>query len=55
MRKNKTEISNAETYDKVGEYWDSHDISELKDIGNVVDFEVAIKSVVTYYALEKHC
>ena len=53
MRKNKTDISNVQTYGKIGEYWDHHDISEPKDIGEEAGFEVAIKSQVTYYALEK--
>jgi hypothetical protein len=53
MRKNRTDFSNVETYGKIGEYWDHHDISEIKDIGEEVGFEVAIKSEVTYYALEK--
>jgi hypothetical protein len=29
MKRNKTSISKASSYLKIGEYWDSHDLSEI--------------------------
>jgi hypothetical protein len=53
MRKNKSSISKAGSYREIGEYWDTHDLSEVWDKTRKVKFDVTIESEVTYYALEK--
>jgi hypothetical protein len=37
----------------MGEYWDTHDTSELLEKGKDVKFEFDIKSEVTYYPIEQ--
>lgn len=50
---NKTSISKATSYKEIGEYWDTHDITEIWDQTKRVEFDVQIESEVTYYPLEK--
>ncbi|MBI5695355.1 MAG: hypothetical protein HZC51_06390 [Nitrospirae bacterium] len=53
MGRVKSTISHASSYQEMGEFWDTHDLSEFWDKTKPVDFEVDIESEVTYYALEK--
>lgn len=53
MRKHKTSISEATSYKEIGEFWDTHDLSEFWDKTKEVSFEVDIESEVTYYAVDK--
>ncbi|MDZ7340119.1 MAG: BrnA antitoxin family protein [candidate division KSB1 bacterium] len=53
MNKNKTSISKASSYKEIGEYWDSHDVTEVWDKTRKVKFDVEIESEVIYYPLEK--
>ena len=53
MSKNKTSISKATSYKEIGDYWDSHDVTEIWDQTKKVEFDVQIESEVTYYPLEK--
>jgi len=53
MRKNKSSISKASAYREIGEYWDTHDLSEVWDKTRKVKFDVDIESEITYYPLEK--
>lgn len=53
MKKNKTSISNANSYKDIGAYWDDHDLSEVWSNTKKVQFDVKIESETTYYALEK--
>jgi hypothetical protein len=48
MAENKSSISEAKSYREMGEYWDSHDLSETGE----VKFEVDLQSDVFYYAVE---
>ncbi len=52
MRKSKTSISNATSYEEIGEFWDSHDLSDYWDKTKPVDFDIDISSEVTYYPIE---
>ncbi len=52
MNKNKTSISKAQSYKEIGEYWDKHDIAERWEETKPAEFEVDIKSEVTYYAVD---
>ncbi|MCP4213588.1 MAG: hypothetical protein GY765_02980, partial [bacterium] len=45
MSKDKSSISKAESYGEIGEYWATHDITELGDTAKPVDFDVDIQSV----------
>ncbi|MDD5434049.1 MAG: CopG family antitoxin [Nitrospira sp.] len=53
MRKHKTSVSEATSYKEIGEFWDTHDLSEFWDKTKEVSFEVDIESEVTYYAVDK--
>lgn len=46
MSEKKTPISGADSYRKIGEYWDNHDLSEVWDKTQPVEFEQAQKPLV---------
>jgi hypothetical protein len=52
MKRNKSSISKARSYKEIGEFWDSHDLSEYWDQTRPVKFEVGIQSEITYYPLD---
>jgi len=52
MNKNKSSISKAKSYEGISKFWDTHDLAEYWDKTKPVDFEVDIRSEVTYYALD---
>lgn len=49
----KTLISNANTYQDVGAFWDVHDATEFGE-QTEVEFDVNIQSQRRYYSLDKH-
>lgn len=53
MKKDKTSISQAKSYKEIGEFWDTHDLSEYWDKTKEASFELDIESEVTYYAVDK--
>jgi hypothetical protein len=53
MRKYKGLISKAKSYKEIGEFWDTHDLTEFWDQTKKTSFEVDIESEVTYYSLDK--
>jgi hypothetical protein len=53
MRKHKSSVSEAASYKEIGEFWDTHDVSDFWDKTKEVSFEVDIGSEVTYYAIDK--
>ena len=53
MRRNKSSLSDSNTYKDIGEYWDSHDLGGVWGKTRKVDFEIAIESERTYCAIEK--
>lgn len=53
MKRNKSSISKASSYKEIGEYWDTHDLSDVWDKTKIVSFDVEIESEATYYAVEK--
>lgn len=53
MSKHKSSISKATSYKEMGEFWDTHDVSDFWDKTKEVSFEIDIKSEVTYYAVDK--
>lgn len=52
MARNKSSISKASTYEDIGEFWDTHDLTDYWDQTKPVEFEVELKSEVTLFALE---
>lgn len=53
MSVRKSSISRAGSYEEMGDYWDSHDVSEVWDQTKPVDFEIVISSERRYYPVEK--
>lgn len=52
MSENKSSISQAQSYQEIGEFWDTHDVTEYWDATEAVEFEVNIQSEARYCALE---
>ncbi len=52
MKESKSSISEAQSYQEIGEYWDTHDLSEQWEQTEAVEFEVDIESEKTYYDVE---
>ncbi|MCD5417063.1 BrnA antitoxin family protein [Candidatus Bipolaricaulota bacterium] len=52
MNKHKSSISKAKSYKEIGEFWDTHDLTEYWDQTKPIKFEIDIQSEVTYYALD---
>ncbi len=53
MRRDKSSISKAKSYKEIGEFWDTHDLSDFWDQTKRVKCEVGIESEITYYSLDK--
>lgn len=53
MKKHKSSVSAATSYKEIGEFWDTHDLSDFWDKTKAASFEVDIESEVTYYAVDK--
>jgi hypothetical protein len=52
MNEGKSSISQATSYQEMGEFWDTHDAADFWEQTEPVEFEVDIESEVRYYALE---
>jgi hypothetical protein len=52
--KSRSSISRAKSYKEIGDFWDTHDLSDYWDQTKPVEFEVDIESETTYYAMEKN-
>jgi CopG antitoxin of type II toxin-antitoxin system len=52
MRKNKSSLSEAQSYKEIGEFWDNHDLTDYWDHTKPVEFEVEIESEATYFPVE---
>ena len=53
MGKSKSSISKAGSYQEIGEFWDTHDLSEYWDQTKPAEFEVDIQSEAIYYPIER--
>ncbi len=53
MRKHKSTLSQATSYKEIGEFWDTHDLSDFSDKTKEAQFDIDIESEVTYYALDR--
>ncbi len=53
MKKTKASLSEGQSYEEIGLYWDEHDLSEVWDQTKPADFEVDLKSLKHYYPIER--
>ena len=53
MSENKSSISKAQSYQEIGEFWDTHDVTDYWDQTDPVEFEVDVHSEARYCALER--
>lgn len=54
MKKSKSSISEARSYMDIGEFWDTHDLSDYWGKTRRSRFDVDIESEVTYYPIEQN-
>jgi hypothetical protein len=52
MGKSKSSLSKARSYAEIGEFWDTHDLTDYWEQTKPAEFEVDIRSEVTYYAVD---
>lgn len=52
MAENKSSISEAKSYQEIGEFWDSHDLGEVWDKTEEAVVEIDLQSDVFYFAIE---
>ena len=52
MARSRSSVSKARSYREIGEFWDTHDLTDYGNQIRPVDFEIDIQSEVTYYPLE---
>ena len=52
MSKNSSSISKAKRYKEIGEFWDTHNLSDYWSQTELAEFEVDIQSEVTYFAVD---
>jgi hypothetical protein len=53
MSENKSSISQAQSYKELGEFWDTHDVTDYWEQTEAIEFEVDIHSEARYCALER--
>ena len=53
MNKGRSTLSKGKSHSEIGDFWDAHDLSEFWDQTKKVEFEVDIKSEITYYSLDQ--
>jgi hypothetical protein len=53
MGENRTSISGASTYREIGEFWDTHDLSDYWDQTHEVQMDINIRSSAVYFPVEK--
>jgi hypothetical protein len=52
MSESRSSLSQARSYQEIGEFWDAHDLGEFWDQTEAVEFEPDIQSTKTYYPVE---
>lgn len=53
MARNRSTISKAKSYQEMGEFWDSHELTEFSDQIHEVEFAVDIQGETAYFPVEK--
>ena len=52
MRRNTSSISKSSSYADIGDFWDTHDLTDFVGQTSEASFEVDLKSRTIYYALD---
>ncbi len=52
MSRGRSTISRAQSYREIGEFWDIHDLADYWQQTQPAEFEVDIRSEITYYPLD---
>ena len=52
-KNNRSSISKSNSYEQIGEFWDSHDLTEFVGKTKKINFDIGIKNDKTYCALDK--
>ena len=52
MQNAKTSVSNADSYEAIGEFWDIHDLGELWDATRPAEFEIVAQEERNYFPVE---
>ena len=52
MSNGKSSLSQAESYKAIGEFWDTHDLTNYWDQTEPAEFDVDIQSETVYYAID---
>ena len=53
MKKNKSSISKTGSYEKIGDFWSSHDLTDFDNEIKKASFDIEIKSDRTYCVVDK--
>lgn len=53
MKKDKSSTSKSNSYENLGQFWDSHDLTDFDKQTHKVNFDIDIKSEKIYCALDK--
>jgi len=53
MKTDKSSISKADSYRRIGEFWDSNDLTDFWDQTKPAQFDVEIDSEKIYFALDR--
>ena len=52
MSRGKSTISKSSSYQEIGEYWDKHDLADIWEQTEQVQFDINIQSERRYFAVE---
>jgi len=52
MKKNKSSVSKATSYQEMGEYWGRKDLDEIWDQTEPVEFSVSLQTEANYYPID---
>lgn len=53
MKNNKGNLSEARSYKEIGDFWDTHDLSDFWNKTKKITFDVDVRSEITYCALDR--
>ena len=53
MGKNKSSLSQVSSYEEIGEFWDTHDLTDFWDQIHPVEMEFDLKSERSYYSVAR--
>jgi hypothetical protein len=53
MKRGESSIPKGNSYKEIGQFWDTHDLSDFWDQTKRMKSEVSIESEITYYSLDK--